>query len=205
MAEKYGTHERAALLLLLVERREIPNAEMKNDYGIELTPAGRTKLNKAELLVTRKEGRRLIHQLTPAGEDWCEGALGTIETPPRAGALARVGFEWLRAIVRYMREQNIRLREVLVKDDDGGLESLIRAAYQELSDEPQDWVRLAQLRPKLNGAGKDEVDEKLLAMSRTGLVHLAQSANLKALTDADHAAAIRIGSEDKHLVAIEES
>jgi hypothetical protein len=204
MADKYGTHEWAALLLLLVERREIPNAEMKKDYGIELTPAGRTKLNKAELLVTRKEGRRLIHQLTPAGEDWCEGALGTIETPPRVGALARVGFEWLRAIARYLREQNIRLREVLGKDD-GGLESLIRAAYHELSDEPQDWVRLAKLRPKLNGAGKDEVDEKLLAMSRTGLVHLAQSANLKALTDADHAAAIRIGSEDKHLVAIEES
>ena len=42
-------------------------------------------------------------------------------------------------------------------------------------------------------------------MSGTGLVHLAQSTNTKALTAADHAAAIRIGSEDKHLVAIEES
>ena len=32
------------------------------------------------------------------------------------------------------------------------LESLIRAAYQELANGPQDWVRLAKLRPKLDGA-----------------------------------------------------
>ncbi|MEQ0560572.1 hypothetical protein ABJI51_15910 [Amycolatopsis sp. NEAU-NG30] len=205
MAERYGTHEQATLLLLLVEGRDIPNAEMKNDYGIELTPAGRAKLNKAGLLVTRKEGRRLVHSITPDGERWCEEALSVIETPPRANALARVGFEWLRSIVRYLRAQNIRLRQILDTEEHPGLETLIRNAYTELSDEPQDWVRLAMLRPKLNGADKDEVDEVLLAMSRTGLVHLAQSANLKALTPADHAAAIRIGSEDKHLVAIEES
>jgi DNA-binding PadR family transcriptional regulator len=204
MAERYGTHERAALLLLLVEGREIPNADMRNDYGIELTPTGRAKLNKAGLLVTRKEGRRLIHKITPTGEEWCEEALATVETPPRAGALARVGFEWLRAIAGYLRKSNIRLSVVLGKDG-GSIESLIRAAYSELSDEPQDWVRLAKLRPKLDGANKDEVDKVLLAMTRTGLVHLAQSANRKALTDADHAAAIRIGSEEKHLVAIEES
>ena len=37
----------------------MPNPELKNDYGIELTPAGRTKLNNAGLLVTHGEGRRL--------------------------------------------------------------------------------------------------------------------------------------------------
>ncbi|MDX3189157.1 hypothetical protein PV458_12190 [Streptomyces sp. MN03-5084-2B] len=205
MAKGYGTHEQATLLLLLVERRDIPNVELRNDYGIQLTEAGRTKLNKDGLLVTRKEGRRLVHSITPDGENWCEKALSVIETPPRANALARVGFEWLRSTVRYLRRKNIRLREILAGGDGSDLESLIRAAYTELSDEPQDWVRLAKLRPKLNGASKDEVDEVLLDMSNTGLVHLAQSANLKALTEADHAAAIRIGSEDKHLVAIEES
>lgn len=206
MADKYGTHEQATLFLLLrVEKGEMPNAEMKNHYGIELTPAGRAKLNKAGLLETRKEGRRLVHRITHDGELWCEEALATIETPPRAGSLARVGFECLRAVARYLRKHKIPLREVLGGEGPVDLESLIRVAYSELSDEPQDWVRLAKLRPKLNGAKKDEVDEVLRAMSRTGLVHLAQSANRKALTDADHAAAIRIGSEDKHLVAIEES
>ncbi|SFW63389.1 hypothetical protein [Amycolatopsis australiensis] len=205
MAERYGTHERAALLLLLIEGRAIPNVEMRKDHGIELTPAGRAKLNKAGLLVTRTVGRRLVHEITPAGERWCEEALATIETPPRAGALARIGFEWLRSIAGYLREHDIRLRQVLGGSGGTNLETLIRAAYRELSDEPQDWVRLAKLRPKLNGADKDEVDKVLLEMTRTGLVHLAQSANRKALTDADHAAAIRIGSEEKHLVAIEES
>lgn len=201
MAERYGTHEQATLLAL-VGKKELPNTTLRNDYGINLTPSGRGKLNKAGLLVTRKENNRLVHEITPAGVEWCESALEHIETPPRAGALARVIFEWLRGIVKYLRKNEIRLTDVFEPDD---LESLIRVAYTELSDEPQDWVRLAKLRPKLNGAEKGEVDKVLLAMTRTGLVHLAQSANSKALTDADHAAAIRIGSEDKHLVAIEES
>ncbi|NUS53516.1 MAG: hypothetical protein HOV66_01445 [Streptomycetaceae bacterium] len=202
MAERYGNPERAALLRLMVEGRKIPNPELKNVYGIELTRAARTKLNKDGLLVTVKEGRRLVHEITPDGETWCEKALADLESPPRSSGLARVGLEWLRYFARYARKHKIRLRDVISGEP---LEDLIRAAYSELSDEPQDWVRLAKLRPKLNGAGKDEVDKVLLEMTRTGLVHLAQSTNSKALTDADHAAAIRIGSEDKHLVAIEES
>lgn len=202
MAEKYGNPERAALLRLLVEGGKISNPDLKNVHGIELSPAARTKLNKAGLLVTVKEGRRLVHEITPAGEEWCETALAGLETPPRSSGLARVGLEWLRHFARYARKHKVRLRDVIAPQS---LEDLIRAAYSELSDEPEDWVRLAKLRPKLDGAKKEEVDEVLLKMSGTGLVHLAQSTNTKALTAADHAAAIRIGSEDKHLVAIEES
>lgn len=60
----------------------------------------------------------------------------------------------------------------------------ITAAYLDLAKTDADWVRLA--------------------MIRTGMVHLAPDSNRKVLTDADHAAALRIGSEDKHLLAIED-
>jgi hypothetical protein len=203
MPETYGAHERAALIMLALQKnRELSNPELRNDYGIELRPAGRTKLNKAGLLDSRMESRRYVHQITDDGLDWCENELANVENPPRSSPLVRAGFEVLRRVIRHLQQSGVRLVDMLGPAD---LESLIRSAYQQLSAEPQDWVRLAKLRPKLNGAGKDEVDRELLAMVRTGLVHLAPSSNRKALTDADHAAAIRIGSEDKHLVAIEES
>lgn len=83
------------------------------------------------------------------------------------------------------------------------LESSIRDIYHELSTQPQDWIRLARIHALLPGADKAEVDQALLKMMKTGTVHLVPDSNRKVLTDADHAAAIRIGGEDKNLIAIE--
>jgi hypothetical protein len=202
MPEKYGTHERATLIVLTLYR-ELPNPELRNEYGIDLRPAGRAKLNKDGLLETRTERRSYVHTITEAGIAWCEQELTVVEAPPRTGPLARAGFEALRRLASHLQRQGVRLAEVLHPSDD--LETVIRKAYDELKRKPRDWVRLAQLRPKLDGAGKSEVDEKLLAMTKTGLVHLAPDSDRGALTDDDRKAAIRIGKEDKHLVAIEES
>lgn len=200
MAEKYGSPERATLLVLVLNGGELPNTDLRKDHGVDLSPAGREKLNRAGLLETRKEGRRLVHKITPAGSDWCERALADIETPPRSNPLVKICFEVLRL---YARHDKVRLSELTGLT--GTLEDMIRRVYRELSAKPQDWVRLAKLRPKLNGARKDEVDQTLLDMLKTGFVHLAPDSDRQGLTDADHAAAIRIGKEDKHFVAIEES
>jgi hypothetical protein len=84
-----------------------------------------------------------------------------------------------------------------------GLESRVRTVYEDLSVKQQDWVRLSKLREALGNPDDVEMRRVLLAMIRTGRVHLAPSSNRKGLTDADRAAAIRIGGEDKHLIAIE--
>jgi hypothetical protein len=202
MPENYNSHERAALFVLMMENRDVPNPELTNDYGIELRQPGRDRLNKAGLLVSRKEGRRFVHRITGKGSDWCVEELAGIEPPPRTGPEVRVVFHLLRCFTSGLRQRGIRLLDVIRPGD---LESVIREAYQELSVKPQDWVRLAKLRPKLNGADKDEVDEVLLKMIKTGTVHLAPSSDRKSLTDDDRTAAIRIGDQDKHLVAIEES
>jgi hypothetical protein len=201
MPEKYDSKERAALFLLMRENREVPNTELKS-LGADLGPAGRNKLNKAGLLRTQTDKRPYVHRITDEGIAWCEEEIARIEAPPRLGAEARVMFEMVRCLVPLLKERGLRLIDVFRSGD---LESLIRAVYLDLSVKPQDWVRLAKLRPRLNGADKSEVDEVLLKMVRTGTVHLAPDSNRKVLTDADHAAAVRIGNEDKHLVAIEES
>lgn len=79
----------------------------------------------------------------------------------------------------------------------------IAAAYLELADGEQDWVRLAKLRP-LVPASHEEVTETLLDMVATGAVHLVPCSNRKTLTEDDHDAAIVIGGEPKNLLCIED-
>lgn len=79
----------------------------------------------------------------------------------------------------------------------------ILAAYIETATKTQDWVPLRSLRAKFIGS-RDEQDAALIGLIRTGMVHLAPDSNRKTLTQADHDAAIRIGGEDNHLIAIEE-
>lgn len=206
MPKPLGTPEKTALIALLLVDGEISTPELKKLHGVELRKDARENLNSAGLISSRTEKTPHMHQITDAGLAKCEDVLAAMERPPRASALLGVVFEILTPVVAYFRQRGIPLAEVIRPGKgETDLESLIRQAYEELSAKPQDWVRLAKLRPKLNGADKDEVDQVLRAMTRTGLVHLAPSSNRKALTDADHAAAIRIGSEEKHLVAIEES
>lgn len=194
MPETYGPHERAALLVLALAGRDIPNPELVHDHGITLSAAGRAKLNDAGLLKTDTSKRPYLHSITKQGKEWSWRELAEVEAPARSGPFVRAAFEALRQMCR--GEFKLPVAD---------LESMIRQVYGELSIKPQDWVRLARLRPKLDGADRTDVDRVLLTMTKTGTVHLAPSSNRKALTAADHEAAIRIGSEDKHLLAIEES
>jgi hypothetical protein len=208
MAASLGNPEKAALIALMLVGEEVSTPDLKKRHGIDLRKETREKLNKENLITSYTDTRPHTHKITDAGVTKCEEVLVSMELPPRAPVLLSVIFDVLRPFVRYFQQHNIRLTDVLRTTDTETattLESLIRKAYDELKVKPQDWVRLARLRPRLNGAGKDEVDKVLLAMTRTGLVHLAPDSDRKTLTDADRTAAIRIGKEDKHLVAIEES
>lgn len=82
-------------------------------------------------------------------------------------------------------------------------EKAIRKAYKLLSPKRPTWVRLADLRPILDG-DQNKVTTTLLAMCRTGYVHLAPDSDRRHLTDADRAAAIRTAGEDNHLLYIED-
>lgn len=202
MPEKYGPSARAALLQLMVEDRVVPNVELAKEFKIDLGPGDREALNGDGLLETTKEGRRLLHRITDKGVAWCLTDLVEGEAPTRMGPLARVHTAVLRILARFHYERGTLAEAIKTSVS---LEDLITQAYLELGDGYQDWVRLAKLRPKLDGAGREEVDETLLRMVKAGTTHLVPDSNRKVLTEEDHAAAIRIGGEDKHLMAIEES
>ncbi|SNQ46962.1 conserved hypothetical protein [Frankia canadensis] len=82
------------------------------------------------------------------------------------------------------------------------LELAIRAAYARLASGPFDWVRLALVRPLLGDAAKPGVDRVLRQMARQPDVRIVPDEDQKSLTAADHAAAVRIGDHDSHLLLI---
>jgi hypothetical protein len=82
------------------------------------------------------------------------------------------------------------------------VEAQIRKAYQELAPGPGAWVKLADIRHVLGGLDRVEVDRTLVVMNRTPEVRIVPESNQKVLSDLDRAAAIQIGNQDKHLIAI---
>ncbi|MFJ5989347.1 hypothetical protein [Lentzea sp. NPDC092896] len=199
MPEKFGAPERAVLIVLVLANRAMPNTELGSQ--VRLTKPGREKLNKAGLIRTDDTVTPMVHEITDEGITWCLKDLVDGELPPRTPSYARAGFGLLRKLVLHHDARGTLIEVIRSRD----LESLIRSVYEELAVEAQDWIRLARIRPRLNGADKGEVDETLVKMMKTGTVHLAPESNTKVLTAEDHAAALRVGSEDLHLVAMEES
>ncbi len=65
-----------------------------------------------------------------------------------------------------------------------------------------DFVGMDALRAALDARGttRDAQDKQLKRMSKDGTIILVPESNRKMLTDADHAAAIRIGGDDCHVV-----
>ena len=58
------------------------------------------------------------------------------------------------------------------------------------------------LRAQLRDVPRAELDRALLMLSRSADAAIAPESNQKTLTPADRAASIRIGGQDKHLLAI---
>lgn len=202
MPEKYGSHEQATLFALMLARTEVGNPDLKKDYGIELRADSRAKLNKDGLIRSWQVKRRYVHQITDDGIAWCARELGVVEAPARSGPLARLVFEVVHRLPLYLQWRDIDLADVIGR---GSLEELIRDLYGELSVKSQDWIRLARIRPQTDGIDREAVDAVLMKMIKTGRVHLAPDSNRKVLTDEDHRAAVRIGGEENHLLAIEGS
>ncbi len=65
-----------------------------------------------------------------------------------------------------------------------------------------DWADLVDLRAALDarGVSRDAQDAHLKRLSREGALHIVPESNRKVLTEADHAASIRIGGEENNLV-----
>ena len=88
-------------------------------------------------------------------------------------------------------------------DPAADLTACIEAAYRSLAATAGEFVSLRELRLRLPGRPRPDVDAALAAMFTAQRINLIPQSNQRALSDADREAALRIGGEHKHLISIE--
>jgi hypothetical protein len=202
-----------ALVVLMAQARELTNAEMKELAGFALTGADNKKLENLGLVVTDRSHRPFSHQLTDKG--WRLAREIHTSTPPKAGGSAiKTLFVLLANLHRsldrlqvshgefFKQGGTVVPRPVTTDAQAPDVETMIRAAYRDLATRPGDWVGLADLRERLGPVDRTAVDDTLRAMLRQDGVRIIPVANTKALKPRDREAAVRIGDEDNHALAI---
>ena len=197
--------ERAVLLILMAEARPVPNPDLLA-LGPKLDKPARDKLNDLGLIESELSSGRLVHELTDRGWHLCREILAA-GSPPRSTGPAKTLYTVLGALDRYLNHADLSLADVFGYPADvqtaAPTEDLIRNAYAKLTQRPGGWVGLAHLRTELADAPRPDVDAALHTLYRAPGVSLIREDNQKALTSADHDAAIMIGGQNKHLIAIE--
>ena len=196
------------LVTLMSEARELSNNDLKELAGFALTGADNAKLEKKLGLVeTDRTHRPFSHQLTDRG--WAlVRVLHTGQPPKQGGSASRTLFTLLRNIHQGLEQlqttHGVKLSpgEFFQQQAPTDVESVVRDAYTALAPRPGEWVGLADLRETLTGLSRTQVDEALMSLLDQDGVRIIPAANTKALKRRDHDAAIRIGGEENHAIAI---
>lgn len=198
-SENLPIKQRCALLILMTEGGHAANPVLQRRWAFALTGRDRVRLNDRGLVASRRTGRSFSHELTDKGWRWCADELAS-DVPPRSGSAAGALYAVLRGLGRYLDATGLALPDVFAFTSPA---TRIREAYGKLAAAPRAWVSLADLRSLLDDLPRADVDAALVELSRTDGVALSAEPNRKSLTPGDEAAAVRIGGEVKHLLAVE--
>ncbi|MEU8423215.1 hypothetical protein AB0C15_20285 [Micromonospora sp. NPDC048835] len=221
-----------ALVVLMVEARRVTNVELKDLAGFTLTGKDNAKLVDLGLVDTDRTHRPFAHELTEEGwrvarqlhtspppkqggsttrslfvvlsnlhrsldrlrvshGDFFKqtGAAVAASEPPRAAPAASAS----AAEVATAPAAPVSAVEV---------QALVRSTYRDLATAPGAWVGLADVRDRLADTDRAALDAALRTMVGQEDVRIIPVANTKSLTARDRAAAVRIGNEDNHALAI---
>ncbi|MDT5397357.1 MAG: hypothetical protein QOH27_5572 [Mycobacterium sp.] len=209
--ELTGT-EQAVLLVLMAEARPVRNPELAT-LGPELKKRDRDRLAHHGLIEVTTPDRTMVLELTDKGWATCAKLFGA-DTPARPSGQGKALYTVLRALRRYFDRDDLAAGDVFIPLDDLALagepdplgdevEEQVRAAYVRLAARAGGWVDLVRLRAELPDLSRHDLDAALTRMYRIEGVSLVPEENQKTLTAEDHAAAVSIGDQAKHLIAIE--
>jgi hypothetical protein len=206
--------ERAPLLLLMAVAAQVSNNDLKDTYGVTLTGKVNARLKGLKLVETSKvkgHGNTLFHELTDPG--WARARQELAGELPTGLWGRSVGLAIAAQLDRYLGRSGLALSDVFVAPDAvpqetppaADLAARIRDAYWNLAPKPRAWILLTRIREQLAGVSKESVDTVLRKLDREPDVTLAPESNRKSLEAADKAAALEIGSQQMHLIAIEQA
>jgi hypothetical protein len=204
--ELTGT-EQAVLLVLMAEARPVPNPELGR-LGPKLEKAQREKLNRKGLIDSVQERRVWIHELTDGGWALCRRMFGA-QVPDHPSGQGKALYTLMRSLDRYLTKADLPLADVFEPagptqpETSPSTDELVHRVYGRLAGQPGDWVALTQLRAELPDVARHDLDDTLRRMYRKPGVHLIPEENQKVLDEHDWQAAVVIGGDHKHLIAIE--
>jgi hypothetical protein len=209
--ELTGTKQ-AVLLVLMAEARPVRNPEL-SILGPELKKQDRDELVRRGLIEVTTENRAMVLELTDKGWGTCARLFGA-DVPAQSKGQGKALYTVLRALRRYFDRDDLAPGDVFFPLDDRALagepdvlgdqvEAKVRAAYVGLAARAGGWVDLVRLRDELSDVSRHDLDAALTRMYRIPGISLVPEENQKTLTAEDHAAAISIGDQAKHLIAIE--
>ncbi|QFZ19371.1 hypothetical protein [Saccharothrix syringae] len=196
--ERLTPRERAALLVLMAEARELTNAQLHEVAGFKLEGDLRLRLNKLGLVTSTLVGRSYVHELTDQGAVRCAAELSA-ERPARAGAAGGALQAVLAGLRRHLDDTGGALADLFPPNVVGR----VAAAYAALARRRGDAVGLADLRERLDDVPREDFDRAVGAMARRDGVHLWAEPDQKALTERDHRAAVVLGGTPRHLLVVE--
>ncbi|MGM1058560.1 hypothetical protein [Saccharothrix sp. Mg75] len=212
MADRLGHKQAAVMFILMALSREVSNTELRDTVGFPLDGEERRDLNNRSLVESTrpKPTSSFVHRLTNKGLMWCQSEMKHGEpTPPRPrSTLAIALYTLLGALEQYRQREGLRLEEIFTPEvelTEAEIVERVHSAYYKLARGSRAWVSLTDMRAMLVQARREDVDAVLKELDRSGKAHLVPESDRKVLTDADHAAAIRLGGEDNHLISIEAS
>ncbi|MEV4539152.1 hypothetical protein AB0J82_35805 [Asanoa sp. NPDC049518] len=190
---------RCMLVILMAEARELPNARIA-DRGLDLKKEYRDRLASRGWITVRKVGRGFSLELTEAG--WAEAIAQLSADPPAgAGAGGAALYTVLNRLRGFLDRSDLAASELFAPVEDD-VDVRIRKAYAEIAVSAGELVSLAALRPRLTGTERSGVDAALVALSSAPDVRIIPESNQKTLSAAQRDAAVRIGNQDRHLIAI---
>ncbi|MCI4645622.1 MAG: hypothetical protein MRY64_12655 [Hyphomonadaceae bacterium] len=207
----YKIRERAVMIALAALGGSAPNAVLKNTFKLDLSGQKNKALKKAGLVEVQqaRKGGPITFALTENGWHWVEYEMEA-QLPDRAGSAGGALYALLGALKGPAQAAG-GLRALLAGTApksahapqlSGDLRQQVRDAYRALAKRPQDWVQLRDLRPRLAGAAKTDVDSTLKRMLLDKEINLTLNEDQGALTQADRDAAIRIGVDDMHMLSM---
>ncbi|QSB06030.1 hypothetical protein [Natronoglycomyces albus] len=208
-----------ALLALMLVRDEISNTDFEKQFGFTIVGKQRVRLEKSGYIASRKVGRTFHCELTDEGWHRVEQEMSS-PAPKGTPRQQRIDYALRNAFAAHMRAMNVHLADIATAAHTESAppsdptpapepeattghanDTALFTAYESLAEAPGSWVQLHQLRSKLAGE-RSTVDDLLRQLFRARRIDLIPEVNQKTLTPQDRAAAIVVGGEDKHLIAI---
>ena len=208
MAAELTAAEYAYLIILKAEDREISNTELHERYEVRLKSPDYEKLNADGYVSSETKRRPYRHLITEKGVEALAEPLtidgGRLLEGEKRSAGERQLF-WAAMVAQQRLITRLLARgngAPAVATEPADLDGRIRVAYTKLVDAPGEWVNLTDLRPLLADVPKGELDEALTRMLDASDVRLEPEPFGHRVGVEERRAAVHIGGEDRHKLAI---